>query len=109
MHTQGNDVRGARDRLPLSSIPDCDPATEQLLYVAQARALLQNDQLDLALHTAKQAFEQQRTQELQQVWSRLLLASSPVLRTVKQAHKGLPETRSQAYAQHAEHACLLHS
>ncbi len=97
--------------MPLSSIPDCGPATEQLVYVAQARALLQNDQLDLALQTAKQAFEQQRTQELQQVWSRLILASSTVLRTAKQAHKGLPNTRSQAHAlsQHAEHACLLHS
>jgi len=51
----------------VSGITDCDPAAEQLLYVAQARALLQNDQLDLALQTAKQAFEQQRTQELQQV------------------------------------------
>ena len=81
MLTQGNDVSHARDRLPLSSTPDCDPATEQLLHVAQARALLQNDQLDLALQTAKQAFEQQRTQELQQVWSRLLLAFSTVLRT----------------------------
>lgn len=34
---------------------------------AQARALLQGGQLDVALQTAKQAFEQQRTQELQQV------------------------------------------
>jgi len=67
MHMQGNDVRSAWDRLPVSGITDCDPAAEQLLYVAQARALLQNDQLDLALQTAKQAFEQQRTQELQQV------------------------------------------
>ena len=28
MHTQGNDARGARDRLPLSSIPDCEPANK---------------------------------------------------------------------------------
>ena len=93
------------------SIPDCEPANEYLLYIAQARALLQNDQLDLALQTAKQAFEQQRTQELQQVWSRLLLASSLVLKMAKQTPKGLPETCSRAYAlsQHAEHACLLHS
>lgn len=41
---------------------------------AQARALLQSGQLDLAMHTAKQAFEQQRTSELQQVcWLLLLL------------------------------------
>ena len=34
--------------------------------MVQARALLQSKQLDLALQTARQAFEKQRTQELQQ-------------------------------------------
>ena len=42
---------------------------DSLCVVHQARALLQSDQVDLALQTAKQAFEQQRTQELQQVGS----------------------------------------
>ncbi|KAL3157708.1 hypothetical protein ABBQ32_012141 [Trebouxia sp. C0010 RCD-2024] len=59
-------------QLSESSVQACDTTltlqpglTEAIKY--KARALLQSGQLDLALQTAKQAFEQQRSQELQQL------------------------------------------
>ena len=61
----------------------------------QARALLQNDQLDLALQTAKQAFEQQRTQELQQVQS--AIPDLLVLRRL-QLYTSLPFDDGDAFA-----------
>ncbi|DBA82696.1 TPA: hypothetical protein ACH3X1_006934 [Trebouxia sp. C0004] len=58
----------------------------------KARALLQNDQLDLALQTAKQAFEQQRTQELQQLVQEIEKAQKMAAR--KDYYKILAVTQS---------------